>query len=141
MSFPQHNHGGEPSFWHEDVTSCGDVSSRAVYSCDWKVRNECLEHYILSNVHNLLTKQMLNIDYLKLNYLAKVSWLTGSASNRNANTRMYDSTCTKIWENGSIITEMVQTCERSCLLQSCWFECFSCIFGVHVLNVKKPLQR
>jgi len=41
MSFPQHNHGGEPLFWHDDVTSCGDVSSRAVYSCDWKVRNKC----------------------------------------------------------------------------------------------------
>ena len=63
MYFPQHIHGGEPLFWHDDVTSCGDVSSRAVYSCGWKVCNKCKEHYILSNVHNLMTKQMLNIDF------------------------------------------------------------------------------
>ena len=66
-----------------------------------------------------MTKQMLNIDYFKLKHLEKVSWLTGSASNRNANTRVYDSTCTKNMGNGSIIGEMVQTCERSCLQQSC----------------------
>ena len=42
-----------------------------------------------------MTKQMLNREYLKLKYQAKVPWPTGSASNRNANTRLYDSACTK----------------------------------------------
>ena len=42
-----------------------------------------------------MTKQMLNIEYFKLKHRAKVSRLTGSASNRNANTRLYDSDCTK----------------------------------------------
>ena len=41
MSLPQHNHAGEPLFCYDDVTSCGDVFSRAVYSCDSKVRNKC----------------------------------------------------------------------------------------------------
>jgi len=64
------------------------------------------EHYILSNVYSM-TKQMLNIDYFKLKHRAKMSWLTGSASNRNVNTRLYDFTYTKNmgkwflnWENG-----------------------------------------
>ena len=35
--------------------------------------------YILPNVHNLMTKQMLNNEYLKLKHQAKVSWITGSA--------------------------------------------------------------
>jgi len=34
MTFPQLNRVGEPLFCYDDVTSCGDVSSRAVYSCD-----------------------------------------------------------------------------------------------------------
>jgi len=62
---------------------------------------------------------MLNAEYFKLQHLAKVSLLTGSASNRNANTRLYDFARTKIWENVSIIKGIVQTCEWGCLLQSC----------------------
>ena len=27
MSFPKHNHVGEPLFCYDDVTNCGDVSS------------------------------------------------------------------------------------------------------------------
>jgi len=38
---PQHNHVGEPLCFYDDVTSCGDVSLRAVYSCAWEVRNKC----------------------------------------------------------------------------------------------------
>jgi len=72
MSFPHHNHVGEPLFCINDVTSCGDVSSGAVYSCDWEVRNKCI-HCILSNVDNLMAKQMLNTEYFKLKHLAKLS--------------------------------------------------------------------
>jgi len=61
MSFPEHNHVGEPLLCIDDVTSCGDVSSGAVYSWDCEVRN------------NLMTKQMLNTEYFKLKHLAKVS--------------------------------------------------------------------
>ena len=66
-----------------------------------------------------MTKQMVNTEYVKLKYRAKVSWLAVSASNRNANTCLYDSACTNIRGNGSIIKEIVQTCEWSSLLQSC----------------------
>ena len=41
MSFLQHNHVGEPLFCYDDVTSCGDVSSRAVYSCALEVLKKC----------------------------------------------------------------------------------------------------
>jgi len=41
MSFFQHNHVGKPLFCYDDVTTCGDVSSSAVYSCDWEVLNKC----------------------------------------------------------------------------------------------------
>jgi len=84
-----------------------------------------------------MTKQVLNIEYFKLKFRAKVSWLTGSVSNRYAKTRVYDSACTKNMGNGSIIKEIVQTCELSWLLQSCWIACFSCIVDVHVFNVQK----
>ena len=122
---------------------CGDISLRAVYSRDWEVRNKCYEHYILSKVDtcNLMTKRMLSIKYFKLKHRAKLSCQTGSASNRNANTHLYDSACTKIWGNGSIIKEIVQTCEWSCLLHCCWIECFLCIVDVHVFNAKKRYNR
>jgi len=62
--------------------------------------------YILSNVDYLMTKQMLSIEYFKLKHRAKLSCQTGSASNRDANTRLSDSACIKIWGNGSIIKEI-----------------------------------
>jgi len=87
------------------------MSSRAVYSYDLDVRNKGLEHYILSSVDNLKTKHMLNIEYFKLKHGAKVCCQTGNALNWNANARLYDSACTKTMGKGSIINEIVQTCD------------------------------
>ena len=64
--------------------------------------------YILSSVDNLKTKQTLNIEHFKHKHEAKVPCLTGYALNCNANTRLYDSTCTKICEKRPIINEVVQ---------------------------------
>ena len=41
MSLSEQNHVCERLFCSDDVTSCGDVSSRVVYSCDLEVRNKC----------------------------------------------------------------------------------------------------
>ena len=38
---------------------------------------------------------MLNIEYFKLKHRSKVPCQTGSALNRHADTRLYDSVCTK----------------------------------------------
>jgi len=65
MSF-SHNYVGERFFCYDDVTSCGDVSSRVFYSCDLEVRNKCKVRYVQSSVDNWKTKQMLNFEYLKL---------------------------------------------------------------------------
>ena len=52
MSSPQHNHVGEPLFCYDDVTSCGDVSLRAVFLV--------IEKYAI-NVRNTIFYQMLII--------------------------------------------------------------------------------
>ena len=80
---------------------------------------------------------MLNIDYFKLKHLAKVSWLTGSASNGNANTRVYDSTCTKNmgkWFQNQGNDPNMQT---ELLTAKLLNRMFLCIVDVHVFKVKK----
>ena len=63
---------------------------RFVFMIDKYAINVRNINYILSNIDNLMTKQMLNIEYIKLKHRAKLSCQTGSASNRNANTRLYE---------------------------------------------------
>ena len=54
----------------------------------------------MPSVDDIKTIQMLNIEYLNSEHRAKVPCQTGNALHRHANTRFYDSVCTKNIGNG-----------------------------------------